>query len=208
MKKNKIIVNRDTSLNATPNKIYIVLSGQVLVEISNKYGKSSSYHLVSKNQLFGTDSILESYSYPKGINYRVKSMTDVTYLEINSEFFLDHMYVSPKLYHRVLEDATERCFSVSQSYQLMNETPVVRVSNALLHLAHILDLKEDSSKKKKLPLYINQTFITKYIYSSKSRVSEAFSYLEKTGAIERKPITIVNEEKLNQILLEKSRISE
>lgn len=85
----------------------------------------------------------------------------------------------------------------------MNETPVVRVSNALLNLARVLDLKADSSKRKKLPLYINQTFITKYIHSSKSRVSEAFSYLEEVGTIERKPITIINEEKLNQVLLEK-----
>lgn len=203
VKKNEIIIDQKNPFNIPENNLYIVISGQVLVEVSNSFGKNCYYDLVSNNQLFGTESILETHPYPRGISYQARAMTDVVYLEINSQFFLDHMYINPKLYHYILEDVTKRYFSVTQSYQLMNETPVVRVSNALLNLARVLDLKADSSKRKKLPLYINQTFITKYIHSSKSRVSEAFSYLEEVGTIERKPITIINEEKLNQVLLEK-----
>ena len=203
IKRNEVIVNQKNPLSIKENKLYIVISGQVLVEVSNSYGKNCYYDLISQNQLFGTESILEAHPYLNGVSYQARAMTDVDYLEINSQFFLDHMYVNPKLYHYILEDVTKRYFSVTQSYQLMNETPVVRVTNAILNLARVLDLKADSSKRKKLPLYINQTFITKYIHSSKSRVSEAFTYLEEMGTIERKPITIVNEEKLNQILLEK-----
>lgn len=150
VKKNEIIIDQKKPFNTTENNLYIVISGQVLVEVSNSFGKNCYYDLVSSNQLFGTESILETHPYPRGINYQARAMTDVVYLEINSQFFLDHMYVNPKLYHYILEDVTKRYFSVTQSYECrtINERVIVRKWPFIRPKAVLMTKDYDALKEK------------------------------------------------------------
>ncbi|CAD5900045.1 Crp/Fnr family transcriptional regulator [Carnobacterium maltaromaticum] len=204
--ENEMIID-STGYLKREEKIYIITSGQAVLQLKNNIGKNDFYSIVTENQLFGIEYFLNKEDKLRNIDYSVKSKTKVTYLVVESQFFIDHMYNNPQLYHSVLNNIIKQNMLLVQSYALMNEPTIVRIANALIELALILKLESNKKEKVVFPNYMTQKFIANYSNASVGRTSIAFNQLESLGIIKRNPIRIMNFEKIKQIRLSSTRKS-
>lgn len=177
----------------------MILKGVVLLEIKNFDG-NSFYSLTTSNQVFGFENLL--LEKKEEIDYSVLALTDVICLEIDAEFFLDNLYLNPRLYHTIISDIISRYFLLAKSYQYSNQSPEIKLGNSLINIAKILKLQEKKSGEIVFPSYITQIFLSKYIKSSESNISKACLLLVEKKIISRNPISILNKEKLEKFIIE------
>ncbi|MDZ5760705.1 Crp/Fnr family transcriptional regulator [Carnobacterium maltaromaticum] len=177
-------------------KIYLVTSGIALVKVQSKFGEKIFYSLVSKNQLFGIENLLDESQRPKEMFYTVVAQTDVEYLEIELQFFLDCLYAEPIMYRFFFSNMISQFMFLAQSYQLMNESVTVRIVNTLIELINVLDISPNKKGILTFPKGITQEFIAHYTNASVGRTSVVFNYLENNKIIKRWPIQVVDLEKL------------
>lgn len=93
----------------------------------------------------------------------------------------------------------EQISFLSHSYQLMNEKISIRIINTLLELIIILELFPNKKGIITFPKRITQKFVAIYTNASIARTSIVFNELEKKKIIKRKPIRIIDLEKLQQL---------
>lgn len=195
LKKNDEVIRYEYKKNKA-DKIYFVIDGTLIAECEFEYSRNKFSSLVTETQVFGLESfVLSKYGSPP-INYTLTAITDSVILEINSEYFLDHLYSNPKLYHEIFSDTIKRYFLLAQSYQNSHQPPMVKVIYAFVNIMKILDLQPDCDNKITFPRYINQKFLSKYIQSSESNISIAVNYLEKQKLIQKKPFILLKEKDL------------
>lgn len=198
IKKKNFVINSNGK-KSTKDKIYMILKGVVLLEIKNFDG-NSFYSLTTSNQVFGFENLL--LEKKEEIDYSVLALTDVICLEIDAEFFLDNLYLNPRLYHTIISDIISRYFLLAKSYQYSNQSPEIKLGNSLINIAKILKLQEKKSGEIVFPSYITQIFLSKYIKSSESNISKACLLLVEKKIISRNPISILNKEKLEKFIIE------
>ncbi|CAD5902903.1 Crp/Fnr family transcriptional regulator [Carnobacterium maltaromaticum] len=202
--ENKVIIDSTDSSHREGN-IYIITSGQAVLQLKNNIGKNDFYSILTENQLFGIELFLNKDDKLRNIVYSVKSKTQVSYLIVESQFFIDHMYNNPQLYHSVLKDIIKQHMWLVQSYELMNEPAIVRIANALIELTSLLNLNYKKNGNLVFPNYMNQKFIANYSNTSVGRASIAFNQLESLGIIKRNPIQIIDFEKIKKLRLSNTR---
>lgn len=210
LKKNDEVVRYEYKKNKA-DKLYFVIHGTLLAECDFEYSINKFSSLITEKQVFGLESfLLSQYDIPT-INYRLSAITDCIVLEINSDYFLDHLYSNPKLYHEIFSDTIKRYFLLAQSYLNSHQPPMVKVIYAFINIIKILDLQADSENKITFPIYINQKFLSKYIQSSESNISIAVNYLEKQKLIQKKPFILLKEKDLlvylSELLNKKERLN-
>lgn len=195
LKKNEEVMRYEYKKNKA-DKLYFVIQGTLLAEFEFEYSISKFSSLITEKQVFGLESFLLSpYDIPS-LNYTLSAITDSVILEINSDYFLDHLYSNPKLYHEIFSDTIKRYFLLAQSYQNSHQPPMVKVIYAFINIMKILDLKADNNNHITFPMYINQKFLSKYIQSSESNISIAVNYLENKKLIQKKPFILLKEKDL------------
>lgn len=195
MKKNQVVINYNSEKDVSEN-IFLLIKGSLLIETVNEdsYKKHSFYFVATENTFFGLESLLLNRTDVPNFTYQIKALTDCTMVQINSQFFLDHLYVNPKIYHKLFSDTLKRYFLLANSFLLSNSSPEIKVANALLNLAMNMNLVVEEEDEIVFPKYITQTFISEYIQSSVANVSRAFDILEKEKIIRKKPLVLINKE--------------
>lgn len=198
-KRNEFIIKNNDECYIG-KKIYILLRGVALMEIKEKNVIGESFFsLIPEMQLFCVEHLL-SDTMKINLNYKVMALTDVDYLEIDADYFLDHVYINPKVYHKLLEDIISRYFMLTRSFQFIHQNPKVKMGNGLFDIARILNLKPTKLGTIIFPSFINQSFLSKYVKSSPANISRACLYLENKKIITRNPIVIKNQKKLEKIV--------
>lgn len=177
-----------------PNKLFIVVSGLVLVETLFSQSSRPFYSFVGKNNIFGWKI--------KNTQYTAIAQEKTILVEIDYDFFFDHIYVCPELYHKLLNNVIKDFFFLAESYQYINKSPAVKLLSSLLNISNKMGLQPNQAGILTFPKYITPTFISKYIKSSEPNISNAGSYLEKQKIIKRNPYRILNEEKAKELLQE------
>lgn len=181
-----------TSSGAENTTIFIILKGHALVEIQNSLAKNNFYALLSSNHMFGISLFSDHLDMPTVMAYSITARTKIHYLEVDRQFFIDHMYITPEFYFSVLTDLSRQYSFLARAFQMKNEPLVVRILNTLLEISKILDIKESKKGELVFPKYVNQGFIADYANASPAKTSQVLRRLEKEKIIRRKPITIIN----------------
>lgn len=189
-----------TNAGIENTNIFIVLKGHALVEVQNSLAKNNFYALLSSNHMFGI-SLFSDHSYLSTISaYSITARTKIHYLEVEHQFFIDHLYITPEFYFSVLTDLSRQYSFLARAFQMKNEPLVVRILNTLLEISQILDIKETRRGELVFPKYVNQGFIANYANASPAKTSQVLRKLENEKVIRRKPITIINMEKYYQVM--------
>ncbi|MDZ5759990.1 Crp/Fnr family transcriptional regulator [Carnobacterium maltaromaticum] len=177
-----------------PNKLFIVTSGLVLIEILFSQNNRPFYSFVGKNRVFG-------WSISDAKCTAIAQETTIL-VEIDYDFFFDHLYIHSELYHKLLTNVIKDFFSLAESYQYINKSPSAKLLSSLLNISNKMELQPNKDGIFTFPKYITPTFISKYVMSSEPNISNAGIYLEKQKIIKRNPYRIVNKEKVEKLLLE------
>ncbi|CAD5903057.1 hypothetical protein [Carnobacterium maltaromaticum] len=74
MAENKVIIDSTDSSHKEVN-IYIITSGQAVLQLKNNIGKNGFYSILTENQLFGIELFLNKEDKLRNIDYSVKSKT-------------------------------------------------------------------------------------------------------------------------------------
>lgn len=197
--KNEVMI-QSFNYDKQSEKIYLMIEGLALIKVQNIYGKKDFYSLASKNRIFGIEILLEESQRPKDIYYSVIAQTNVSYIEIDRQFFLDYLFKEVQISKLFFTNMVRQFMFLAQSYQLMNESVSVRIANTLIELISILELLPNEKGVITFPKVINQEFIANYTNASVARTSTVFKNLEKNKIIKRRPIQIMNLEKLQKLL--------
>lgn len=177
-----------------PDKIFIVIQGLVLVETRFGQNNIPFYSFIGKNRIFGWE-MLE-------VTHTAIAQEKTSLIEIERDFFFDHLYISAELYHKFLSNVVEDFFLLAESYQYINKSPIAKLLNSLLNLSYKMQIKPDENGFITFPKYVTPTFISKYARSSEPNISNAGSFLEKEKIIKRNPYRIINQEKAKKFLQE------
>lgn len=196
--ENEVIL-RSYNYDSSPGKVYLMISGIALVQIQSEFSRKDFYSIVSKNELFGIEMLLEESQRPKEIYYTVVAQTNVEYFEIERQFFLDHFFKESMVTKILLSSMITQFLFLAQSYQVTNESMTVRIANSIVELISKLELVPNEKGIIIFPKRINQEFIANYTNASVARASTVFQELEKKKIIKRRPIRIVNLEKLQKL---------
>ena len=180
------------------NKLFIVSSGVVLVETQLDQNITPFYSFVGQNNIFGW----EDMDTNNAVVVTVTAQEATSIVEVDRDFFFDHVYISPDLSRRFLKKIRQEFYLLVESYQYVNKPPKVKLLNSLLNLSTKLDLNQNDSGELELPKYITPTFISKYVRSSEPNISKAGTYLEKKKIIKRNPYRIIDQEKARVLLQE------
>lgn len=180
------------------NKLFIVSSGVVLVETQLGQNITPFYSFVGQNNIFGW----EDMDTNNAVVVTVTAQEATSIVEVDRDFFFDHVYISPDLSRRFLKKIRQEFYLLVESYQYVNKPPKVKLLNSLLNLSTKLDLNQNDSGELELPKYITPTFISKYVRSSEPNISKAGTYLEKKKIIKRNPYRIIDQEKARVLLQE------
>lgn len=175
-----------------PNKLVIVIQGLLLVETHFGQNSLPFYSFIGKNHIFGWE-ILD-------VRHTARAQEKTTVVEIDHDFFFDHVYVSSELYQLFLSNIVKDFFLLAESYQYVNKPPVVKLLNSLLNISNKMNLQPNNAGLIEFPNYITPTFISKYAHSSEPNISIAGGYLEKNKIIKRKPYRILDEPKARELL--------
>ena len=157
------------------NKLFIVSSGVILVETQLDQNITPFYSFVGQNNIFGW----EDMDTNNAVVVTVTAQETTSIVEVDREFFFDHVYINPDLSRRFLKKIRQEFYLLVESYQYVNKPPKVKLLNSLLNLSTKLDLKQNESGELELPKYITPTFISKYVRSSEPNISKAGTYLER-----------------------------
>ena len=180
------------------NKLFIVSSGVVLVETQLDQNITPFYSFVGQNNIFGW----EDMDTNNAVVVTVTAQETTSIVEVDREFFFDHVYINPDLSRRFLKKIRQEFYLLVESYQYVNKPPKVKLLNSLLNLSTKLDLKQNESGELELPKYITPTFISKYVRSSEPNISKAGTYLERKKIIKRYPYRIIDQERARVLLQE------
>ncbi len=180
------------------NKLFIVSSGVVLVETQLDQNITPFYSFVGQNNIFGW----EDMDTNNAVVVTVTAQETTSIVEVDREFFFDHVYINPDLSRRFLKKIRQEFYLLVESYQYVNNPPKVKLLNSLLNLSTKLDLKQNESGELELPKYITPTFISKYVRSSEPNISKAGTYLERKKIIKRNPYRIIDQERARVLLQE------
>ncbi|WP_413509914.1 Crp/Fnr family transcriptional regulator [Carnobacterium maltaromaticum] len=180
------------------NKLFIVSSGVVLVETQLDQNITPFYSFVGQNNIFGW----EDMDTNNAVVVTVTAQETTSIVEVDREFFFDHVYINPDLSRRFLKKIRQEFYLLVESYQYANKPPKVKLLNSLLNLSTKLDLKQNESGELELPKYITPTFISKYVRSSEPNISKAGTYLERKKIIKRNPYHIIDQERARVLLQE------
>lgn len=180
------------------NKLFIVSSGVVLVETQLDQNITPFYSFVGQNNIFGW----EDMDTNNAVVVTVTAQETTSIVEVDREFFFDHVYINPDLSRRFLKKIRQEFYLLVESYQYVNKPPKVKLLNSLLNLSTKLDLKQNESGELELPKYITPTFISKYVRSSEPNISKAGTYLERKKIIKRNPYRIIDQEGARVLLQE------
>ncbi|AOA03655.1 Crp/Fnr family transcriptional regulator [Carnobacterium maltaromaticum] len=180
------------------NKLFIVSSGVVLVETQLDQNITPFYSFVGQNNIFGW----EDMDTNNAVVVTVTAQETTSIVEVDREFFFDHVYINPDLSRRFLKKIRQEFYLLVESYQYVNKPPKVKLLNSLLNLSTKLDLKQNESGELELPKYITPTFISKYVRSSEPNISKAGTYLERKKIIKRNPYRIIDQERARVLLQE------
>lgn len=176
------------------NNLFIIVSGLVLIETIFSQNNQPFYSFVGKNHIFGWESL--------NTKCTAVAQEKTILIEVSRNFFFDHLYVHPELYHKLLTNVVKDYFLLAESYQYINKSPVVKLLSSLLNISNKMELQSSEAGVLTFPKYITPTFISKYAKSSEPNISNAGSYLEKQKIIKRNPYRIVNREKAKELLKE------
>lgn len=203
IKKEKVIIKKVKGQKLS--NIYILVSGVALLEAQDEEAKKFMY-LITENKFFGIENlILNDSSRIRDLEYTVTALTDCSYLEIDAELFLDHVYIDPFSYHSIFSDLVSRYFLLAQSYQYINQPPEIKLGISLMNIASILKIKKNDNGEIIFPKYITQSFLSQYVRSSEPNLSKASVYLEKKRILKRKPFVIIDEPKLKEMIKKKAK---
>ncbi|MBQ6485182.1 MAG: Crp/Fnr family transcriptional regulator [Carnobacterium sp.] len=180
------------------NKLFIVSSGVILVETQLDQNITPFYSFVGQNNIFGW----EDMDTNNAVVVTVTAQETTSIVEVDREFFFDHVYINPDLSRRFLKKIRQEFYLLVESYQYVNKPPKVKLLNSLLNLSTKLDLKQNESGELELPKYITPTFISKYVRSSEPNISKAGTYLERKKIIKRNPYRIIDQERARVLLQE------
>ena len=180
------------------NKLFIVSSGVVLVETQLDQNITPFYSFIGQNNIFGW----EDMDTNNAVVVTVTAQETTSIVEVDREFFFDHVYINPDLSRRFLKKIRQEFYLLVESYQYVNKPPKVKLLNSLLNLSTKLDLKQNESGELELPKYITPTFISKYVRSSEPNISKAGTYLERKKIIKRNPYRIIDQERARVLLQE------
>ena len=180
------------------NKLFIVSSGVILVETQLDQNITPFYSFVGQNNIFGW----EDMDTNNAVVVTVTAQETTSIVEVDREFFFDHVYINLDLSRRFLKKIRQEFYLLVESYQYVNKPPKVKLLNSLLNLSTKLDLKQNESGELELPKYITPTFISKYVRSSEPNISKAGTYLERKKIIKRNPYRIIDQERARVLLQE------
>lgn len=189
-----------TNAGIENTSIFIVLKGHALVEVQNSLAKNNFYALLSSNHMFGISLFTDYSDLSTIMSYSITARTRIHYLEVDHQFFIDHMYIRPEFYFSVLTDLSRQYSFLARAFQMKNEPLVVRILNTLLEISKILDIKENRRGELVFPKYVNQGFIANYANASPAKTSQVLRKLENEKVIRRKPITIINMDKYYKVM--------
>lgn len=189
-----------SSKNPDNSKILLVKRGTLLVQVSNHQDERVNMEILVEGDIVNIEALIE-HTYVRGmpdfIQYQVVAFEDVELYEIEKEFFLSHLYVDPRKYHRLFEKVIMQLFDISFSNALANKNTQAKVAWALFRITQKAGqpLEEDENLVA-LPSFATQTFISQMSSSGKARTNEAIRELFELGVVNQRKGKLINLEAL------------
>ncbi|RDX02231.1 Crp/Fnr family transcriptional regulator [Listeria kieliensis] len=180
------------------DKVYFVKEGYLLVQTVNREGELISTEILDENSLINLEVLMEDtneWNLPAFIQYQVVSLEDVVVYEMDKEFFLSHLYVDPRKYHKLFEKVITQLLKIFLAYTLSNDRTSFKVAWALFRLSTTVGKKREGGIVE-FPRYVTQTFISQFAQAGLARTNEEIQLLYQKGVFLHRKRLVLDQNKL------------
>lgn len=173
-----------------PSSLYIIISGEVSVEVTSENGQTTILASLFQTQVFGEFALIDGK--PRSASARVRVDAKIAYLNKND--FLTLIKSNPKLSLRLASGLVARLRSSNDQIERLSTRPLkIRILSALLQLYQGQD---------DLIIKLTQTELAQKVSGSREKVNVNLKAFERLGfiSISRSQIKIQDIPRMKQWL--------
>ncbi|MBC6314436.1 helix-turn-helix domain-containing protein [Listeria grandensis] len=165
------------------NQFFLMKKGIAKIEIYRKR-RWEFETLVAAGEFAGIENLINRRLFCSNIKYRIVSVTHGEGLLIEKDYFLDHVYANPSLFHKILENVT--LHHIITSYNLREKKAPLkqRLADVILELVMLTSLPIRNNQVT-LPFPFSEDIISSLLRVPVHHVKEILSYLEKEEIVTR-----------------------
>ncbi|MBC6314428.1 hypothetical protein [Listeria grandensis] len=154
---------------------------------------------ITEDEFAGVENLLNAKKYSCSMKYRVVGASEGSALLVNKDFFLDHMYADPLIFHAVLEHVALRHILTSHNFREKKSPLKQRVADLLLEFT-ILTTLPTINNQIVFPDYFSESMLTSVLRAPSDNVIAILVFLEEQQIIIREPVfTIINPARLKRL---------
>lgn len=142
---------------------------------------------ITEDEFAGIENLLNAKKYSCSMKYRVVGASEGSALLVNKDFFLDHMYADPLIFHTVMEHVALRHILTSHNFREKKSPLKQRVADLLLEFS-ILTALPTIDDQIVFPNYFSETMLTSVLRAPSHHVDAILTFLEEQQIVVREPV--------------------
>lgn len=142
---------------------------------------------IAQDEFAGIENLLNSKKYDCSMKYRIVGASEGTAFLVNKNFFLDHMYADPTIFHTVLEHIALRHVLTSHNFREKKSPLKQRVADILLEFAIITSLPTLDNQVS-FPDYFSESMLVSVLRAPSHHVFAILEFLEEQEIVSRFPL--------------------
>ncbi|MBC2284808.1 Crp/Fnr family transcriptional regulator [Listeria booriae] len=176
----EIIYQYDWSKN---NHFLLMRQGVARIEIYRKR-RWEFETFISIDEFGGIENLIKNRLFSTNIKYRIVAASDGEALMVDREFFLDHMYANPALFHKVLENVTLHQIMTAHNFREKKSPLKQRLADIVLEFIMFssVPIKDNHVT---LPFPFSEEIISSALKVPIHHIQSILNFLEKEKIITR-----------------------
>ncbi|MBC2322387.1 cyclic nucleotide-binding domain-containing protein [Listeria booriae] len=178
--ENEILYHYDWSRN---NHFLLMKNGIARIEIYRKR-RWEFETFISVDEFGGIENLIKNRLFSTNIKYRIVAATEGEALLVDKEFFLDHMYANPALFHTVLENVTLHHIMTAHNFREKKSPLKQRLADIVLEFIMFASLPIKNNQVK-LPFAFSEEIISSALKVPIHHIQSILKFMEKEKIIAR-----------------------
>ncbi|WP_099224044.1 Crp/Fnr family transcriptional regulator [Listeria costaricensis] len=199
-KKQEILLDVKSHFNS--GIICLVRKGELKIEIQ-KNGQWIPLTILKNNDFIGIEYLVPFHEEIFKLNYRIIALSDGEGIQIQHEYFMNHVYADPRFLNVLLQRVSMRYLFLLQRHALTDESLDKKLARVLWEFSSFETLENPALMKMnvyKVPSYITQQILAEYLQVSVYKIRQIFvQWLEDTGILSSIRPIVINKDKLKQV---------
>ncbi|WP_099224042.1 Crp/Fnr family transcriptional regulator [Listeria costaricensis] len=180
--------------------IYLITKGELKIEVF-RHNVWLPLTILKCNDFIGIEHFIPHHEKIFFFDYRVIALSDGEGIQIEHEYFMDHIYADPRFLTILLQRVSMKYLFLLQHLFFPDDSLEKKIARTLWEFASFEGLENQAfieSTQYRAPSYVTKRLLSEYLQVSPYKINKVFlQWLEQGIMLSIKPI-IINREKVRK----------